>query len=192
VLIVAYLVDGANITQDIQLFNPLPKPRFFGTEGLYDPSFLANGAGSVLNGFMGTTNAAPYSSPQYQYFAAHYLAGVGENPILFSETAYDAVYLMALAMQQGKANTRAALLANLRSVSNYSATPANDVVVGPGEWPKALQSLQAGKHVKYLGASGTIAWDANGDVTSGTYNIYRITSSNQAPSFDILKTVTFP
>lgn len=192
VLIVAYLVDGSNITRDLQVYDPQPRPQFYGTEGLYDSSFLLNGAADILNGFRGTTNAAPVDSATYQYFARQYLAGTGSEPILFSECGYDAVYLIALAMQQGGANTREAILANLRSVSNYSGAPARDLVVGPGEWAKAKAGLIAGQHVKYQGASGSIQWDANGDVTSGTYLVYRILDSNQGLHFETVRTVTFP
>jgi branched-chain amino acid transport system substrate-binding protein len=192
VLIVGTLVDGSNVTRDLDLYNPLPRPRYFGTEGLYDSSFLVNGASGVLSGFMGTSNASPTQSATYQGFAARFQDGTGQAPILFSDDAYDAVYLAALAMQQGGANTRAAMLANLRSVSNFSATPGADVVVHPGEWPQALAAIKAGRHVKYEGASGTIGWDGNGDVTSGTYLIYRITGTGQSLGFQTVKTVTFP
>lgn len=192
VLLIGYTVDGANITRDIQQFNPTPKPRIFGGESLKDTAFLANADASIVEGMMGTVNQPPLIETAYTSYATRFKAGTGEDPYIFSESAYDAVYMAALAMQRGKANTREAVLANLRIVSNPSTTPDQDVAVMPGEWGKAVAALALGKHVAFQGASGRIAWDANGDVTTGTYSIYKVVRSGGGLAFDTVKTITYP
>lgn len=192
VLMIGYIVDGANITRDIQQYNPQPRPKMFGGESLYDAAFLANGDATILEGMMGTVNQPPVASPGFMTFSAKFKAATKEDPYIFSESAYDAVYMAALAMQKGKANTRQVVLANLRAVSNPSATPAQDVPVLGGEWSKALTTLAAGGHVAFQGASGRIGWDANGDVTSGTYSIYKVVRSGGGLAFETVKTITYP
>lgn len=192
VLLIGYTVDAANITRDIQQANPLPRPKVFGAEGLFDTAFLANAAADIVEGMMGTVNVPPTGESAYQGYAARYKARTGEDPFVFSESAYDAIYLVALSMQAGGANTREAVLANLRQVSSPSGTPASDVIVGPYEWAKALDAIKAGKHVNYDGASGRIDWDAKGDVTSGTYNIYKVVKTGGQLGYQIVKTITYP
>jgi hypothetical protein len=38
--------------------------------------------------------------------------------------------------------------------------------VGPGEFEKAFELLKAGKPINYEGASGSVDFDVNGDVTA--------------------------
>lgn len=173
VLIVGYLGDSANITLDLQQASITPKPRLFGVDANYDPSFLANASTAMVEGMEGTAPAPPATLPTYLSFRERFIRKVGTEPLLYAECAYDAVYLMALAMAAEGASTKEAIVAHLREVSRPSGL-AGDVIVTPGEFAKGVAALKAGRHVNYEGASGSIDFDAQGDVTSGTYIWWRV------------------
>ena len=197
VLIIGYATDSANITRDILAANPSPAPRLFGVDGNYASAFLANAASALAVGMCGTAPVPPASSANYLLFAQNYQNGVGSAPPLYASNAYDAVYLMALAMAAGKANSSQAIIANLGQVSSYSGHPndvpvATDVQVNPGQFALGLQALKAGQHVKYSGASGQINFDGNGDVNSGTYVWWKVVAGSNGPEFSTDKLISFP
>jgi branched-chain amino acid transport system substrate-binding protein len=76
----------------------------------------------------------------------------------FVAQAYDAAYVVALAIQAAGSADRAAIRGALRTVAN-----APGEVVGPGEWARARQLLGAGTKVNYEGASGPVEFNATGD-----------------------------
>ncbi|MFQ6013279.1 MAG: ABC transporter substrate-binding protein [Thermoplasmata archaeon] len=90
---------------------------------------------------------------------------------LFEPQAYDALYMIALAMQMGGAVDSETIRANLRAVSSPPGT-----VVGPGEWATAVTEIGAGRDIDYDGASGFVNLDEFGDVGSD-YEIWRISAT---------------
>jgi len=77
-------------------------------------------------------------------------------------TQYDALMVMALAMNIAKDLTGPSIKDAVRRVHVSNGTP---VGTGPAEYKKALELIKAGKPIKYSGATGPIEFDANGDVT---------------------------
>ena len=77
-------------------------------------------------------------------------------------TQYDALMVMALAMNIAKDLTGPSIKDAVRRVHVPNGTP---VGTGPAEYKKALELIKAGKPIKYFGATGPIEFDANGDVT---------------------------
>jgi branched-chain amino acid transport system substrate-binding protein len=77
-------------------------------------------------------------------------------------TQYDALMVMALAMNIAKDLTGPSIKDAVRRVHVPNGTP---VGTGPAEFKKALELIKAGKPIKYFGATGPIEFDANGDVT---------------------------
>lgn len=77
-------------------------------------------------------------------------------------TQYDALMVMALAMNIAKDLTGPSIKDAVRRVHVPNGTP---VGTGPAEFKKAIELIKAGKPIKYFGATGPIEFDANGDVT---------------------------
>jgi branched-chain amino acid transport system substrate-binding protein len=77
-------------------------------------------------------------------------------------TQYDALMVMALAMNISKDLTGPSIKDAVRRVHVPNGTP---VGTGPAEFKKAIELIKAGKPIKYFGATGPIEFDANGDVT---------------------------
>ena len=97
----------------------------------------------------------------------------GDVPLLpFTGNAYDATFLMALAIQKAGSTDRTAIRDALRSVAGGGGLP-----IMPGEWTKAVAALSAGQHINYQGAAGSQDFDANGDVP-GTIGLIGALASN--------------
>lgn len=193
VVMIGYITDSANLTRDIQQADPTPLPRFFSVDAPLDPAFLLNASPAIAEGMQGTVGAPPVTSASYLAFSEHYRQTIAEEPPLYTEGSYDAVYLMALAMAAGGTNTKEAIIAHLQSISNPSANPAGDVIIRAGEFAKGLQAIKEGKHVDYQGATGDIDFDANGDVTKGTYIWWKVVRNASGQLVTVTqKVIRFP
>ncbi|MBI1741738.1 hypothetical protein HYR54_01575 [Candidatus Acetothermia bacterium] len=88
-----------------------------------------------------------------------------EQVFVYTGNTYDAIFLLALAMQKTiiskKQITGEAIRDALREVAN---PPGEQVTVG--EWKKAVDLLKQGKDINYEGASGAVDFDDHGDVVS--------------------------
>jgi branched-chain amino acid transport system substrate-binding protein len=73
--------------------------------------------------------------------------------------AYDAAFLLALAIEKNGSADRAGLSKALRAV-----TSGQGETIVPGDWAKAVAAIKAGKQITYLGAGGPMNLDAHGDV----------------------------
>jgi branched-chain amino acid transport system substrate-binding protein len=73
--------------------------------------------------------------------------------------AYDAAFLLALAIEKNGSANRDGLSKALRAVASGSGE-----TILPGEWKKAVDLIKAGKDVNYEGAGGSLDFDKAGDV----------------------------
>ena len=85
-------------------------------------------------------------------------------------TQYDALMVMALAMNIAKDLTGPSIKDSVRLVH---AANGSTVGTGPAEFKKAADLIKGGKPIKYHGATGPIEFDANGDVT-GPALVWRV------------------
>jgi branched-chain amino acid transport system substrate-binding protein len=122
---------------------------------------------SAMNGTLGTApSGPPADSPGGMRLAAFYDAYAdryGEQPAVFAENAYDAVYVIAAAIEiAGTVTDRAAIRDALGSLSSGPAAAA-------GDWPAIADGAAAGE-LDLLGASGEIELDlATGDLLPPYY-----------------------
>jgi ABC-type branched-subunit amino acid transport system substrate-binding protein len=108
----------------------------------------------------------------YATFEARYKARFfNQTPVQYTDNAYDAVYVIALAAQKAGAVDGASIKANLRSVATAPGT-----VIKPGQWAQALTAIGAGQDINWEGAAGSEEFDANGDV-KGSYEIWGVNSA---------------
>ncbi len=138
--------------------------RFVFTDGLRSPELMTAIGPEYMNGTVGSSPQARDDTPGAQHFRKAYEAAFGEMPPQpFMDSAYDAVYLLALAAQKAGSLDGVAIRDALRSVAN----PPGEVI-NPGEFAKAIELLKAGRDIQYTGASGPVDLDENGDVP-GTF-----------------------
>lgn len=143
--------------------------KFLFTEGMQAPE-VVDAIGEPLEGAWGT---GPYSAetPSTNLFKAQYEARHGElPPTAFMYETYDAAFVGALAMQKaGTAEPGPAIRDAMRQVAN----PPGEVIL-PGEWAKAVQLIEEGKDIQYVGASSPVIFDENGDIAVATIGMWTV------------------
>jgi branched-chain amino acid transport system substrate-binding protein len=94
----------------------------------------------------------------------------------FDAQNFDAVILCYLAAVAAGSTDGEDMAAELRDVTGPPGTKYT--------WqqlPQAIEALENGEDIDYLGAAGEIDLDENGDPTVGVYDVYRITGGDFAP-----------
>lgn len=121
----------------------------------------------AVEGMCGTAPATA-ETESLTIFNTEYEAEYGEAPSLpFMTNAYDAVIVAALAAYEAQIAdgelTPVAVRDRLRSVAG---SPGEKVTPGAEGLEQALESLGGGKDIDYVGASGDVDFDANGEVVT--------------------------
>ena len=153
---------------------------FLFVDGTKSPELFETVGWDLLEGSYGTGPGVDETRLEARAFADAYAAVYGEQPRRqFVAGAYDAAVLVGLAAAAaGTVTDSAAIRDQLRSVANPPG-----VVVGPGAAgiKRALRLISEGVDINYEGASGPVDLDANGDVTAGTIEVWRIEDGRIVP-----------
>ncbi len=169
VFFVAFPQDGATMvrewislggTQNMILNNSLRTPDFVQAVG-----------GQYLENAYGMDNASaggPTVDAFREAFQAKYNA-TADGPGI--ATQYDAMIVLGLAMNIAPELTGPAIRDAVREIQNQDGT---EVGTGPEEFAKALELIEAGEPIRYVGATGPVIFDANGDV-NGAALIWNVT-----------------
>jgi branched-chain amino acid transport system substrate-binding protein len=146
--------------------------KFMAADGMFDTSVIEQiGAENLKGNLMITQSASDPENNSYQIFAEAF-SKTGMDPAApYASHGYDATFLVALAIEKAGAADPAKIAAALGGVAN-----APGEVIRPGEWEKAKALIAAGKDVNYEGASGSVDFDAAGDVP-GFYSVNRVGDS---------------
>ncbi len=120
-----------------------------------------------LEGSFGTAPGA--AGPIWEAFERDYAAAFGPSGIPFRGEAYDAVVLIALAIQAAGEASGPAIQAKLRQVAN---PPGEEYTYG--QIAEALAAAAAGRDVNYQGVSGPITFDEHGDTVAGSFIIWTV------------------
>ena len=143
--------------------------KFIFTDGMKSPKIVSGVGAQYLNGSIGTSPEALSTTPAAKLFRQAYDQKYGQLPPQpYIDTAYDGVYVLAMALEKAGSNNPTAVRNQLRFVANPPGT-----VILPTQWAKAKQLIDNGQDVNYTGASGPINFDSHGDV-SGTYAYWTI------------------
>ncbi|MBF0679061.1 MAG: ABC transporter substrate-binding protein [Devosia sp.] len=138
---------------------------FVGGDGMAGEALLASRNGADLEGMI-LTQAAPAAGPAFDALVALTTAAGQDANGTYVTNSYDAVFLLALAIEKSGSADRDGISAALREVSN---APGETIL--PGEWSKAKELIAAGTDINYEGASGTVEFDDVGDV-AGAINYF--------------------
>jgi len=157
------------------------KTFYIGNDALRDNDLLAQlRKATPSDGPDGMFGVIPNTQPDsgnYREFLRIYhtqmdtVDGGGADPQPYSTNAFDAVVLLALAMQRAGTSTdtvkvRDALIEVSRGFKG-SATSGNGKTISPANLNDAFSTLSANLPIDYEGASGPVNFDNSGDVTSG-------------------------
>ena len=162
--------------------------------GLYDRFALGDalvgaevlsGLGGDFDGEMwGTTADAPTGSASEQTWEAAYIEEYGALPeSAYVKAAYDATIALALAAQSAGSFDGAAIRDHLRIVG---AAPGVEAIAGATGVSAALSALRDGEAIDYDGASTTLDWDANGDLTGGHIGVWRYSKATGIEHLEVV------
>ena len=157
-LVVLAYADGSGQTIVRQALEGGDFSRFVGGDGMASDSLLDAVGGDNLEGMITTRPGTPEIPGADKFDMAAKDAGL-DPKAPFVAQAYDAAFLLALAIEKNGKAERAGLNAALREVAS-----APGEVILPGEWSKAVGLIEAGKDVNYEGATGSHEFDDAGDV----------------------------
>jgi branched-chain amino acid transport system substrate-binding protein len=134
--------------------------QFIGTDSLRDDLLIKEVGADKLKGIFFTSPVPVPGSSALAKFEKNYSAAYKTTKGKFFITnTYDAVMLVALAIEQAGSTDRTKVRDALPVVC---CAPGE--VIEPGEWAKAKAAIDAGKKINYEGASGPCDFDENGDV----------------------------
>ena len=145
---------------------------FLFVDGSKSTDLIDSVGGSVLEGMYGTAPGSADSPAKDQVlaeFEALHGYPVGATP--FVTQMYDAMALMAFAIEAAGSDDSTAIRDALRGVSN---PPGVEIMAGADEIKRGLELIRSGQDINYQGISGPVDIDDNGDV-SGQIEIWRIT-----------------
>ncbi|MDE2869110.1 MAG: ABC transporter substrate-binding protein [Chloroflexota bacterium] len=151
--------------------------RFVLGDALKNTELIEAIGADALAGTYGAGTAVPPDSRSSSAWMASWLDAYGEPPRgSYVREVYDATIALALAAQAANSTDGVAIRDRLRSIG---VAPGQSVVAGPDGVAEALETLADGGEVFYQGASGTLAWNANGDLAQGHVGIWRFTADGR-------------
>jgi len=159
-LVIIGYADGSGGTILRQALETGDFSMFFSADGMVSDKIAAD-LGSQLEGKMIMTKPGTPDIPGAASFTKLAKEAGIKHDGVFVANAYDAAFVIALAIQQAGSTDRAAIAKAVRDV----ATAPGETIL-PGEWAKAVAAIKDGKGVNYEGATGNVDFDANGDVIS--------------------------
>ncbi|MDE0968934.1 MAG: ABC transporter substrate-binding protein [Octadecabacter sp.] len=133
--------------------------NFIGADGMLSDELIEQIGAENLTNATFTTAASDSSTPPYAAWKAIAdEAGVpASDP--FVPNSYDAMFMMALAIEAAGSDDREGLSEHLRAISS-----APGELIYPGQWAEAKAILAAGGDINYEGGAGNQDFDKNGDV----------------------------
>lgn len=144
--------------------------EFLFADGLKGPT-LGRGPVGVSEALEGAFGTAPGSleTEATKHFRAAYEMKYGQTPIPFLPQTYDAVIVIALAIEAAGKPSGRAIRDKLREVANPPGTE-----VSYGELEKAFELIRKGRDINYQGVSGPLTFDGRGDIKEGAVELWMV------------------
>lgn len=157
-LVILAYADGSGQTMLRQAIEAGDFTQFVGGDGMVGDSLFTGIDAAAVEGMIATKPGTP-DLPGAALYATLASAEGMDPTAIFAPQAYDAAFILALAIQQKGSADREGMSEAVRAV----ATAPGEIIL-PGEWSKAVTLLAEGKDINYEGASGQHEFDDAGDV----------------------------
>ena len=158
-LVVLAYASGSGRTIMQQAIESGDFTTYFGGDGMIGDDLLTGLDPAAVNGHVIATRAGAYTGEAADIYKK-LATDAGQDPAAtYAPQAYDAAFLIALAIEKNGSASREGLSKALRDV----ATAPGEKIL-PGEWSKAVELIKAGTDIDYDGAGGPAEFDAAGDV----------------------------
>ncbi len=157
--LIGYPGDGTTITREwISSGGP---QKFLFPDGLESQDFVNDVGAQYMKDVHGTA-AGSVTTPSLENFKQEFKAKFGELPTqAYIPNAYDGTVLIGLAMDYSKGASGTAVRDGIRKVTDPKG---EKIYAGAAELKKAVKLLAEKKPIQYVGASGPLQFDANGDI----------------------------
>lgn len=153
----------ANVTVDLvstPAYQELErKPWVFVNDGVQPEEVLANSPPSITE-FVYGVSSADKEQTNYKTFKQAYIERYGFVPASYAENAYDAVYILAYAMQYQQTTNPLIIREAIPLVTNEQT---NSHPIDVNEFATARTFLMEGNNINYQGASSELEFDSFGD-----------------------------
>lgn len=159
-VLIAFPADGSTILREwISFGGP---QEFVLSNALRADEVLDAVGAQYLEGALGVDNAQ-VEGPSVEAFNEMYREATGEDPNRPGiHINYDAAAITLLAMQAADSVEGPAIRDQIRRVTAEGG--GEEVYPGVEGFTRAIELLEAGETIRYVGAAGPLTFDANGDV----------------------------
>ncbi len=187
-LMLTYVSDGASILASANGWSA-SKQHFFFADGSRDNELVRLGLpGGLLEGARGTLPSGPDpASAEGAVLLAYqnaFLTRYGTPAPAFSETAFEAVYVAATAIELAGAASGEAARDAVRRLGDPAGT-----AVSAGDWKGIRDAIRTRRPIRYRGVTGDARFDENGDIEPPYYyRVWRI--KNGASATEKIEKVT--
>jgi len=157
--LIGYPGDGTTIAREwISSGGP---QKFLFPDGLYSQQFVDDVGTKYMKSVHGTSPGST-KTPSLQNFQASWKAKYGELPQqAYITNAYDAAVLVGLAIDESHKADATSIRDAMRKVTDPDG---EKIYAGSAELERGLKLLKQGKAIQYIGASGPLQFDKNGDI----------------------------
>jgi len=161
---IAYLTNEIYNNPHFQAFEK--KPYIFVNDGILPDELIINSIPEILNKTQGITSTNE-ENDNYINYKNNFKSRFGFNPSTYSEHSYDAIYLIAYAIQMARSSDPIIFKEFLRTISGTedikSKAHIDPVIININEFSIGKNILLKDGLINYEGASGPINFDENGD-----------------------------
>lgn len=159
--LIGYPGDGTTVAREWVAAGGVQ--NFLLPDGLESQDFINDVGAPYMKQVHGTA-AGSADTPSLPAFKQAYQAKYGELPTqAYLPNAYDATVILGLAMQEAHSTKADAIRDAIRMVTNPKG---EKVYAGVAEFKRAVKLLGEGKAIQYIGASGPLQFDKNGDIAA--------------------------
>jgi branched-chain amino acid transport system substrate-binding protein len=143
---------------------------YFLNDALRMPNLAASLGGGSPEAFLGRLRGvAPAASSEVDEFNDDFALQYPNTPIEFAAYAYDCTMLLALAATAADSDDPERIARAMTDVSR-GGSPCSD-------FAQCRELIDDGRNIDYVGASGDVEIDENGDVTTGSFDIFHFEPS---------------
>lgn len=162
--VIGYPASGEQIFRDFYENYDAESTTILVSDGLQDNSLPGNVDNPMTN-VLGTAPAAV--GPGRDFFDDLFEDEYGSEPGVFTAQAYDATAVHILAQLRADELSGSAVSEQIREVAN----PGGEVIE-PDSLADGLDMAANGDEIQYQGASGTVEFDENGDLSAASFDIF--------------------
>lgn len=159
--LIGYPGDGTTVAREwISSGGP---QKFLFPDGLYSQDFVNDVGAQYMKSVHGTAPGST-ETPSLATFKTEFQAKFGTLPTQsYITNAYDAAVIIGLAIDQAHSADAKAIRDSIRKVTDPKG---EKVYAGVDQIKRGLQLIKQGKAIQYVGASGPLQFDANGDTVA--------------------------